>query len=113
MTGARYDPQSPLTMGLKNLILILLTTGPKCMCDFSTRMDKGGLWVRVSSNALEEPVRAALSVAQTMRTGFPYTEIAVTCLCEGAVDYLVKPVDGQRLRSAVSCAMERRRTAWR
>ena len=45
-------------------------------------------------------------------TGFPDTEMAVTCLCEGVVDYLVKPVDGKRLRSAVSRAMEQRETAW-
>ena len=46
-------------------------------------------------------------------TGFPDTEMAVACLCEGAVDYLVKPVDGEQLRSAVSRAMARREIAWR
>ncbi len=48
-----------------------------------------------------------------MLTGYPDTEMAVTCVCEGAVDYLVKPVEGERLRSAVSRAMERRGMAWR
>ena len=46
-------------------------------------------------------------------TGFPDTEMAVTCLCEGAVDYLVKPVAGERLRSAVARAMTQRDIAWR
>ncbi len=41
-------------------------------------------------------------------TGVPDTEMAVTCLCEGAVDYLLKPVDGERLRAAVSHAMGQR-----
>jgi len=46
-------------------------------------------------------------------TGYPDTELAVSCLREGVVDYLVKPVDGDRLRAAVAKAMEQRELAWR
>ena len=46
-------------------------------------------------------------------TGYPDTELAVSCLREGVVDYLVKPVDGERLRAAVGKAMEQRELAWR
>jgi two-component system chemotaxis response regulator CheY len=46
-------------------------------------------------------------------TGYPDTEMAVSCLHNGVVDYLVKPVDGQRLKAAVKKAMEQREMAWR
>lgn len=46
-------------------------------------------------------------------TGYPDTEMAISCLREGVVDYLVKPVDGKRLKAAVGKAMEQREMAWR
>jgi two-component system chemotaxis response regulator CheY len=46
-------------------------------------------------------------------TGFPDTEMAVSCLRGGVLDYLVKPVEGEQLRSAVSRAMAQRELAWR
>ena len=46
-------------------------------------------------------------------TGFPDTDMAVSCMREGVVDYLVKPVDGERLKSAVALAMAEREMAWR
>ena len=52
-------------------------------------------------------------VPMVVLTGFPDTEMAVSCMREGVVDYLVKPVDGEQLRSAVSRAMAQREIAWR
>ena len=46
-------------------------------------------------------------------TGFPDTDMAVSCMREGVVDYLVKPVEGTRLKAAVAQAMEQREMAWR
>ena len=46
-------------------------------------------------------------------TGFPDTDMAVSCMREGVVDYLVKPVEGERLKSAVALAMAEREMAWR
>lgn len=46
-------------------------------------------------------------------TGYPDTEMAVSCLHDGVVDYLVKPVDSRRLKAAVEKAMEQREMAWR
>ena len=46
-------------------------------------------------------------------TGYPDTEMAISCLREGVVDYLVKPVDSKRLKAAVEKAMEQREMAWR
>ena len=45
-------------------------------------------------------------------TGYPETEMAVSFLRKGVADYLVKPVDAERLRNAVEKAMERRHVAW-
>jgi len=45
-------------------------------------------------------------------TGYPETEMAVSLLRKGVADYLVKPVDAERLRDAVEKAMERRHVAW-
>ena len=45
-------------------------------------------------------------------TGYPETEMAVSFLRKGVADYLVKPVDAERLRDAVEKAMERRHVAW-
>ena len=52
-------------------------------------------------------------VPMVVLTGFPDTEMAVSCMREGVVDYLVKPVEGEHLRSAVSRAMAQREIAWR
>ena len=41
-------------------------------------------------------------------TGFPDTEMAATYLRQGVVDYLVKPVEGEKLKAAVGKAMEQR-----
>ena len=46
-------------------------------------------------------------------TGYPDTEMAVSCLHDGVVDYLIKPVDSRRLKAAVEKAMEQREMAWR
>ena len=45
-------------------------------------------------------------------TGYPETEMAVSFLRKGVADYLVKPVDAERLRDAVEKAMERRHVTW-
>ena len=41
-------------------------------------------------------------------TGFPDTELATSLLRKGIVDYLVKPVEGEKLKAAVAKAMESR-----
>ncbi len=46
-------------------------------------------------------------------TGYPDTDLAVSLMREGVVDYLVKPVDAARLKAAVAQAMEQRELAWR
>ncbi len=45
-------------------------------------------------------------------TGYPETEMAVSFMRKGVADYLVKPVEAERLRDAVAKAMERRQVAW-
>jgi two-component system chemotaxis response regulator CheY len=45
-------------------------------------------------------------------TGYPETEMAVSFIRKGVADYLVKPVEAERLRDAVANAMERRHMAW-
>jgi len=44
-------------------------------------------------------------------TGFPDTDMATSMLRQGVVDYLVKPVEGDKLREAVGRAMEQRELA--
>ena len=44
-------------------------------------------------------------------TGFPDTDMATSLLREGVVDYLVKPVEGEKLRAAVKRAMDQRELA--
>ena len=44
-------------------------------------------------------------------TGFPDADMATSFLRQGVVDYLVKPVEGEKLRSAVARAMEHRELA--
>lgn len=41
-------------------------------------------------------------------TGFPDTDMATTLLRQGVTDYLVKPVEAEKLRAAVARAMEMR-----
>ena len=41
-------------------------------------------------------------------TGFPDTEMAASFLRQGVVDYLVKPVEGEKLKATVARAMEQR-----
>jgi two-component system chemotaxis response regulator CheY len=44
-------------------------------------------------------------------TGFPDTDMATSLLRQGVVDYLVKPVEGEKLRASVARAMEQRELA--
>ena len=44
-------------------------------------------------------------------TGYPDTNMAVSFLRHGVVDYLVKPVDAERLKTAVTAAMDQRNFA--
>jgi two-component system chemotaxis response regulator CheY len=44
-------------------------------------------------------------------TGFPDTDMATSLLRQGVVDYLVKPVEGERLKASVARAMEQRELA--
>lgn len=41
-------------------------------------------------------------------TGFPDTEMAMSLIRQGVTDYLVKPVEAEKLRMAVGRAMEQR-----
>ncbi len=41
-------------------------------------------------------------------TGFPDTEMAASFLRQGVVDYLVKPVEAEKLKATVARAMEQR-----
>jgi two-component system, chemotaxis family, chemotaxis protein CheY len=45
-------------------------------------------------------------------TAYPETKMAVSFVQSGVADYLIKPVDAQKLRDAVAKAMERRQVAW-
>jgi two-component system chemotaxis response regulator CheY len=44
-------------------------------------------------------------------TGFPDTDMATSLLRQGVVDYLVKPVEGEKLKASVGRAMEQRELA--
>ncbi|HKC95483.1 MAG TPA: response regulator [Nitrospira sp.] len=44
-------------------------------------------------------------------TGFPDTDMATSFLRQGVVDYLVKPVEGDKLKEAVRRAMDERELA--
>ncbi|WP_447600238.1 response regulator [Nitrospira sp. Nam80] len=57
--------------------------------------------------------RAYPHVPLIVLTGYPDTEMAVSCMRGGVMDYLVKPVDGKQLKAAVEKAMEQREMAWR
>jgi two-component system chemotaxis response regulator CheY len=45
-------------------------------------------------------------------TAYPETQMAVSFMRSGVTDYLVKPVDAQKLMGAVERAMEQRQMAW-
>jgi FixJ family two-component response regulator len=45
-------------------------------------------------------------------TAYPETKMAVAFMRNGVTDYLIKPVDAQKLRDAVGKAMEQRQAAW-
>jgi two-component system chemotaxis response regulator CheY len=45
-------------------------------------------------------------------TAYPETQMAVSFMRSGVANYLIKPVDAQKLRDAVESAMERRQVAW-
>jgi two-component system chemotaxis response regulator CheY len=45
-------------------------------------------------------------------TAYPETEMAVSFMRSGVVDYLVKPVEAQQLTAAVERAMEQRQLTW-
>jgi two-component system chemotaxis response regulator CheY len=45
-------------------------------------------------------------------TAYPETEMAVSFMRCGVTDYLVKPVEAEKLIGAVEKAMERRHLAW-
>ncbi|GKS57008.1 hypothetical protein YTPLAS18_05350 [Nitrospira sp.] len=57
--------------------------------------------------------RAYPHVPLIVLTGYPDTELAVSCMREGVLDYLVKPVESGRLIAAVEQAMVARELAWR
>ena len=44
-------------------------------------------------------------------TAYPNTDMAISFMRRGLVDYLVKPVEAEKLREVVARAMERRRVA--
>ena len=45
-------------------------------------------------------------------TAYPETQMAVSFIRNGVADYLIKPVEAQKLQAAVAKAMERRQVAW-
>ncbi len=48
------------------------------------------------------------SVPLIVLTGFPYLDMAIAMLHHGISDYLVKPVDAEKLRASVAKALEQR-----
>ena len=48
------------------------------------------------------------SVPLIVLTGFPDIDMATALLRHGVIDYLMKPVEGEKLRTAVNKAMEHR-----
>jgi two-component system chemotaxis response regulator CheY len=45
-------------------------------------------------------------------TAYPETDMAVSFMRNGVADYLVKPVEAEKLRASVAKAMERREVTW-
>jgi two-component system chemotaxis response regulator CheY len=62
--------------------------------------------------ALEYFQREYPHVPVIVLTAYPDTRMAVSFMRNGVADYLIKPVDAQRLRAAVEKAMEQRQVAW-
>jgi two-component system chemotaxis response regulator CheY len=52
------------------------------------------------------------SVPLIVLTGFPDLEMAMQLMKRGVTDYLVKPVDREKLTSAVANALKQRRISW-
>ena len=52
------------------------------------------------------------SVPLIVLTGFPELEMAMQLMKRGVTDYLVKPVDREKLTAAVANALEQRRISW-
>ena len=48
------------------------------------------------------------SIPVVVLTGFPETEMAVSLLKQGVVDYVPKPVEGEKLLAVIAKAMEQR-----
>lgn len=61
--------------------------------------------------AIEYFQREYSHVPVIVLTAYPETKMAVSFLRSGVADYLIKPVDAQKLRDAVAKAMERRQVA--
>ncbi len=49
------------------------------------------------------------SIPLIVLTGFPYLDMAIAMLQHGISDYLVKPVDAEKLRASVAKALEQRK----
>ncbi|HXX73919.1 MAG TPA: response regulator [Nitrospiraceae bacterium] len=45
-------------------------------------------------------------------TAYPDTDMAVSFMRRGVADYLVKPIEAEKLKASVAKAMERRQVAW-
>ena len=75
--------------------------------------------VNVSRSSGEKPRVEAIAyfranyprVPVIVLTGFPDTDMATSMLRQGVVDYLVKPVEGEKLRESIARAMEQRELA--
>ena len=61
--------------------------------------------------AIEYFQRQYQHVPLIVLTGYPDTSMAVSFMRQGVVDYLVKPVNAERLRTAVMEAMDQRNLA--
>lgn len=56
--------------------------------------------------------RAYPHVPIIVLTAYPETRMAVSFIRNGVTDYLIKPVEAEKLNAAVARAMERRQMAW-
>ena len=52
------------------------------------------------------------SVPLIVLTGFPDVEMATSLLQQGVYGYLVKPVEGEKLKTSVANAIEQRKMNW-